>query len=182
MSRIGKRPIKIFDDVKVDIQKLKSGASVVTIQGPLGTLTHQMPSVINVVKEDNNLILSLGNINKKNKALWGLYRSLIANSINGVVKGYSKDLEIVGIGYRAEMKADNELILSLGYSHKIHYRPPAGVTVSLIDQNNIRVFGIDKQKVGEVAAKIRSFRKPEPYKGKGIRYKGEKIIKKSTKQ
>jgi large subunit ribosomal protein L6 len=109
-----------------------------------------------------------------------LYRTLINNMVIGVTTGYEKALEIVGIGYRAEVQG-RKLVLSLGFSHKINYEPPVGVDVAVEDQTNVKVFGYDKQKVGEAAAKIRSFREPEPYKGKGIRYKGEKVKKKSTK-
>jgi len=181
MSRIGKKKIEIPSGVKLDIKDVSNDKFyVVEVSGPLGKNTLLVDKQILIDVQDNQISVSPKVINKSINALWGLYRTLVNNMVNGVVQGFSKELEIVGIGYRAELSG-KELILSLGYSHKIRFLPPKGIDISLIDQNNIKVFGIDKQKVGEVAAKIRSFRKPEPYKGKGIRYKGEQIKRKSTK-
>jgi len=181
MSRIGKQKIDLPNEVKLDVKDADSDKFyLVEVLGPLGKNTLLVDKRISIDIKDNHLFVSPKVINKSTKSLWGLYRTLINNMVNGVVSGFSKELEIVGIGYRAEL-IGQELILSLGYSHKIRFLPPEGINISLIDQQNIKVSGIDKQKVGEVAAKIRSFRKPEPYKGKGIRYKGEQIRRKSTK-
>ncbi|BCX14267.1 MAG: 50S ribosomal protein L6 [Candidatus Dojkabacteria bacterium] len=181
MSRIGRLEIKVPDGVTVTV---RDGGRFyykeVEVTGPKGTLTESLRRGVNVVVEDNIVKVTRDNDTKQNKSFHGLYRSLIANMIQGVTEGYSKELTIVGIGYRAELQG-NKVVFSLGFSHKIEYEPPQGVTVEINDQTNIKVSGISKQLVGEVAAKIRSFRKPEPYKGKGIRYSDENVRRKSAK-
>ncbi|RMD77457.1 50S ribosomal protein L6 [Candidatus Dojkabacteria bacterium] len=183
MSRIGRIPVKLPEGVNVEITKGPL-CSVVKVSGRLGTLSQQIPNVINVElvesDEGRKIVFSLNELTKRAKSFYGLYRSLVNNMVIGVSQGYFKELEIHGIGYRVEKKGD-ECVFSLGLSHKIVYVPPQGINVEVSDQVNIKVSGIDKQLVGEVASKIRSFKKPEPYKGKGIRYKGEIVRKKSTK-
>ena len=176
MSRIGKQPIQIPAGVTVTAEK-----SLVTVKGPKGELKKELhPNMIIEVKE-NEVIVTRPNDNKLNRSLHGLTRSLIANMVEGVSKGFEKKLEIVGVGYRA--KANKSTInLSLGYSHPIDYTHE-GVEFQMDEKNKniIIVSGIDKEVVGQAAAKVRSFRKPEPYKGKGIRYVGEHIIRKAGK-
>lgn len=181
MSRVGNAQIQIPEGVTVDVQKGGDyGHLIVTVTGPKGTLSESIRGEIDVKIEDGNVNVSRGNDEKQTKAYHGLYRSLINNMVLGVTEGYSKELEIVGIGYRAEQQG-NDILFSLGYSHKINLTPPEGVIVTITDQTNIKVEGADKQKVGETAAKIRSFRKPEPYKGKGVKYVDETIKRKSAK-
>lgn len=182
MSRIGRKPINL-KDVELTISSRQVGSDV-TVTGKLGSLTMFVPGFIELNIQDSTdgdcKYLNINVNNKKFNPLWGLYRTLIDNMVQGVTKGFTKELVIQGIGYRAEMKG-NSCVFSLGLSHKITFEPPPGVTLEVKEQTNIIVSGIDKQKVGEVAAKIRSFRKPEPYKGKGIRYKDEIVRRKSTK-
>ncbi len=181
MSRIGKLEIIIPAGVTVEVKKGgEFGHQEVTVAGPKGTLTQSIRYGANVIVEDGIVKLSKQDETQQNASFYGLYRTLINNMVLGVTEGYEKSLEIVGIGYRAEVQG-TKLVLSLGYSHKINYEPPVGVVVNVDEQVNIKVSGYDKQKVGEAAAKIRSFREPEPYKGKGIRYKGERVKRKSTK-
>lgn len=175
MSRIGKKPIIIPKGVTVNVNK-----QVVKIKGPKGELESKVHSNIGVETKDDEIIVSRSNDFKENKALHGLTRALIQNMINGVTNAYSKTLEIVGVGYRAEMKGKN-LLLNIGYSHPIYFMPPDGVTLQTPVQTQIIISGIDKQLVGQVAAKIRSIREPEPYKGKGIKYSNEQIIRKAGK-
>jgi large subunit ribosomal protein L6 len=182
MSRIGKLPITLPKDINISVDPEKLNY-IVSITGKLGSLSLKIPNFIkiNVVEgEDRQIFLEVEREDKESKSYWGLYRSLLNNAVVGVSVGFTKELEIQGIGYRAEMKG-NTCVLSLGLSHKISYEPPQGISIAVADQVNIKVFGIDKQLVGEVAAKIRAFRKPEPYKGKGVRYKDEVVKKKSTK-
>lgn len=181
MSRIGKKEIQIPNGVEVKVEKGGAfGYKKVIVTGSKGTLEQSVQRGIDIKVEDGHVLVVRDSDSKQDRAYHGLYRTLVSNMIDGVVTGYKKDLEIVGIGYRAEMQG-TKLVLSVGYSHKINYQPPAGINIVVTDQVNISVDGADKQLVGEVAAKIRAYRKPEPYKGKGIRYKGEKIRKKSTK-
>jgi large subunit ribosomal protein L6 len=181
MSRIGKKTIKIPSGVQVEI---KDGGDFaykqIYVKGPNGELSQSVQRGVGFELNNDELAVVRDNDSKQSRAYHGLYRTLVQNMVDGVTTGFKKELEIVGIGYRAELQGSN-LVLSVGYSHKINYQPPAGIKVNVADQVNIAVEGFDKQLVGEVAAKIRSFRKPEPYKGKGIRYKGEKIKRKSTK-
>ncbi|MCD1147348.1 50S ribosomal protein L6 [Peptoniphilus sp. KCTC 25270] len=176
MSRIGKKPIEIPAGVEVKI----SDNNVVEVKGPKGTLTTEVAKDITVKMEDNTITVERPNDNKENRALHGLYRSLIANNIEGVTKGYEKELEIIGTGYRAA-KSGNKLNLNLGFSHPVELEDPAGLEVEVPSNTKIIVRGIDKQKVGAYAAYIRSFRQPEPYKGKGIRYVGEYVRRKVGK-
>lgn len=181
MSRIGKKEIQLPQGVEVKVvDGGEFGYKKVVVTGPKGTLEQSIQRGVDVIVEGTTVNVTRASDSKQDRAFHGLYRTLIHNMVEGVVTGYKKDLEIVGIGYRAEMQG-KKLVLSVGYSHKINYEPPVGINITVTDQVNVSVDGADKQLVGEVAAKIRAFRKPEPYKGKGIRYKGEKIRKKSTK-
>jgi large subunit ribosomal protein L6 len=176
MSRVGKLPVPIPDKTKVDIQ-----GQTVTVTGPKGNLSCHIHQDISAAVENNTVVVSRPSDNKKHRALHGLTRALINNLVLGVTEGYKRELQIVGVGYRAEMKG-NRLVAWLGYSHPIVMEPPEGVTIEVLPkENKIIVDGIDKQLVGQVAAKIRSFRKPEPYKGKGIRYAEEKVRTKAGK-
>ena len=178
MSRIGKQPVTIPKGVTTE---LKDG-NTLFVKGPKGELTIAIHKNIKVEIKDDTIICTRKNDEKLNRSLHGLSRSLIANMIEGVTDGFEKRLEIQGVGYRAAVQGKN-ITLSLGFSHPIDYTPPEGVTLA-IDQekkNVIIVSGIDKQLVGESAAKIRSYKKPEPYKGKGIRYEGEHVARKAGK-
>ncbi|MDP4010290.1 MAG: 50S ribosomal protein L6 [Candidatus Spechtbacteria bacterium] len=175
MSRIGKKPIVIPDKVEVDIEGKK-----IKTKGPLGELGLELPAELGIEKRDNVLVLELANKTPKNRALWGLFRSLTANTVIGVSEGFEKQLDIEGVGYRAEVK-DKDLVMQLGYSHPVIMPVPEGLKVS-VEKSTITVSGTDKQKVGQFAADIRSKRKPEPYKGKGIRYKGEYVRRKAGKR
>ncbi len=175
MSRIGKLPIQIPKGVEVKIN-----GDVVNIKGPLGQLSQKLPEGITVKLEDNKIHVNRNNDLKKTKALHGLIRALLANHVKGVSEGWTKRLQLVGVGYRANLKG-NTIILSLGYSHDINYDIPEGIKVKIDQQTKIELTGIDKQKVGQVAAVIRSYRPPEPYKGKGIKYEEEVILRKAGK-
>jgi large subunit ribosomal protein L6 len=175
MSRIGRLPIPIPDAVKVDIKD-----HTVTVQGPKGSLNFTVHPAMQVEVKDRQVLCGRPTDEKFHKALHGLTRSLIANMVAGVVKGFERKLELVGVGYRASTMGPN-LNLSLGYSHPIIYPVPSGIRVEVKDQTQITVSGIDKQLVGAVAAKIRSFRPPEPYKGKGVKYAEERIRRKAGK-
>lgn len=182
MSRIGKMPIKIENGASVTVVNGgEFGHQLVTVTGPNGTLTRSIRHGVKVAVEGDQIIVTRDNDLKQNKAYHGLYRSLIANMVTGVTTGFKKELEIIGIGYRADNQGD-KIVFSLGYAHKIEYVPPVGVTVTVTDQTQITVSGADFQQVGESAAKIRSFREPEPYQGKGIKYKTEQIRRKSVKK
>jgi len=175
MSRVGRKPIPIPKGVRVE----KSNG-VIKVSGPKGELTAQVHPRIEVEISSDQILVKRKSDARIDKALHGLWRALINNMIVGVTEGYTKKLEIVGIGYRAELKG-KALVLYLGYSHPIIFIPPDGVKIEVPQPTNIVVSGIDKQLVGQVAAKIRSFRPPEPYKGKGIRYEGEIIRMKAGK-
>jgi large subunit ribosomal protein L6 len=175
MSRIGKMPIAIPSGVKISLD----GAEV-KVQGPKGSLCQTMPDQIAVVVEAEQIVLTRPNEDKSVRALHGLVRSLINNMVIGVTVGFSKDLEINGVGYRAEVKGKT-LTMALGYSHPVVYELPEGIEVEVEKQTKLTVKGIDKQLVGSAAAKIRSYRKPEPYKGKGIKYADEHIVRKAGK-
>ncbi|OGL25333.1 50S ribosomal protein L6 [Candidatus Saccharibacteria bacterium RIFCSPLOWO2_01_FULL_48_13] len=174
MSRIGKLPIELPSGVNAEI----SDGSV-TISGPKGSLSQQIPHGISVDLQGSQLVVKRSSDEALDKANHGLIRSLLANMVEGVNQGFSRQLEIHGVGYRAQNQG-NELKLNLGYSHDVIYKVPEGVTAS-VDQNKITVTGISKQQVGQTAAEIRALRKPEPYKGKGIRYSDEKVLRKSGK-
>jgi large subunit ribosomal protein L6 len=175
MSRIGRKPIEIPSDIQLKIDN-----GMVAIKGKLGEQKLQIPGCLNVELKDGKLFVSAKDDTRKTKSLHGLIRQLLQNMIIGVTKGYRKELQIEGVGFKATMQG-KKLILSLGFSHPIEYLPPDEVKVSTEGATTIVVSGIDKQKVGEVAARIRQFYPPEPYKGKGIRYKGEVIRRKAGK-
>ncbi len=176
MSRVGRAPIPVPGGVTVTLDD-----TIVTVAGPQGTLTRSLPGTITVRQEDSSLLVERPDDQRQNRALHGLTRSLVANMVTGVTAGYSKDLEIVGVGYRAIARGPSSLELALGYSHPVTVEAPEGVTFEVPTPTRIVVKGIDKEKVGQVAADIRKLRKPEPYKGKGIRYAGERVIRKAGK-
>ena len=175
MSRIGRLPIPVPDGVTIDIQ-----GQTVTVQGPKGSLTLTAHPAIQVQVEDRRVLCRRSSDEKAHRALHGLTRSLVRNMVDGVVKGFERRLELVGVGYRASLLGPN-LNLALGFSHPIIYPVPKGIKVEVKDQTQVLVSGIDKQLVGAVAAKIRSFRPPEPYKGKGVKYAEERIRRKAGK-
>jgi large subunit ribosomal protein L6 len=175
MSRIGRQPITIPENVTVDVQ-----GPQVTVTGPKGTLSQALSREMKVVVEDGTVRVHRPSDEREHRSLHGLTRTLIANMVEGVVNGYEKRLEIHGVGYRAAL-AEGRLDLQLGFSHTVRFFPPEGIEVEVPAPNRIVIRGIDKQLVGEVAADIRKIRKPEPYKGKGIRYEGEFVRKKAGK-
>jgi large subunit ribosomal protein L6 len=175
MSRIGKMPVVLPKGVEV-----KQANGTLSVKGPKGTLEFNAHRKMSVIIDDGEVRVERGSDDKEDRALHGLTRSLIANMVLGVTEGFAKTLEIVGVGYRAEVKGKN-VTLNLGFSHTIDYEPADGVDLECPNQTTIVVSGIDKQKVGQVAADIRAFRPPEPYKGKGIRYKGEHVRRKAGK-
>jgi large subunit ribosomal protein L6 len=175
MSRIGKAPINIPGGVEVSIV-----GRTVTVKGPKGTLSRDIPGDIVVRKEDNTLLVERPNDERTNRSLHGLSRTLVNNMVVGVTEGFAKELEIVGVGYRAEAQGQN-LRLALGFSHPVIVPAPEGISFEIPAQTRVIVKGIDKELVGQVAANIRSIRKPEPYKGKGVRYLNERILRKAGK-
>jgi large subunit ribosomal protein L6 len=175
MSRVGKKPITIPSGVKVNIH-----GNTVLVEGPKGKLSTTVPAGIKLEQKDGALVAVRESEDKA--ALHGLTRALVANNVEGVTKGWSKELEIVGIGYRAELKGKNTVVFTLGYSHPIEFPLPSGIEVGVDPkQTRLTVSGIDRQKVGQVAAEMRSLRSPDPYKQKGVRYIGEKLKKKVGK-
>ena len=176
MSRIGKAPITVPSGVEVTIQ----GGNV-AVTGPKGSLDLEVPGDITVRQEGEELLVERSDDERRNRALHGLARSLVNNMVVGVSEGFSKELQIVGVGYRAVAKGSNALELQLGYSHSIDVKAPDGVSFEVPEPTRIVVSGIDKQAVGQVAADIRSLRKPEPYKGKGVRYVDEYVARKAGK-
>ena len=175
MSRIGKKPIPLPNGVTVDIKD-----NVITVKGPKGELVKSFPEGITAKTENNEVVVERSSDEKKYRAYHGLTRALIANMVVGVTEGYEIALQIVGVGFQGEVRGNKRLLLSLGFSHQILMDAPEGIQFS-VARDIIKVTGIDKQKVGEVAAQIRKLRKPEPYKGKGIRYVGEQIRRKAGK-
>jgi large subunit ribosomal protein L6 len=175
MSRIGKRPIPVPAGVSVAIS-----GSTVTVKGPKGELARTLPADIAVAQEGAELRVTRPSDEERHKALHGLSRTLVANMVEGVTKGFVKTLEITGVGYKAEVKPYGAL-LSLGYSHQIEYQAPAGVKINAPNPTTVVIEGLSKELVGQVAAEIRSLRKPEPYKGKGVKYQGEVIRRKAGK-
>jgi large subunit ribosomal protein L6 len=175
MSRIGKLPIAVPSGVEVTV----SGQDV-TVKGPKGTLHQTVPQPISVASENGTITVTRPDEEQENRALHGLSRALLANMVTGVSEGFAKKLEIVGVGYRVQARGSN-LEFSLGYSHPIVIEPPEGIDFNVESPTRLTVSGIDKQRVGEVAANIRKLRKPEPYKGKGIRYEGEQVRRKVGK-
>ena len=176
MSRIGKQPITIPGGVDVSLD-----GQHVTVKGPKGTLEHDVPDTITVSRDGDTLVVTRPDDERQNRALHGLTRSLVANMVTGVSDGFSRDLEIVGVGYRATAAGPNRLELQVGYSHPVAVDAPAGVEFEVPAPTRITVKGYDKQLVGQVAADIRKIRKPEPYKGKGIRYADERVLRKAGK-
>jgi large subunit ribosomal protein L6 len=176
MSRIGRLPVTIPNGVTVTV----SEANIVNVKGPKGELTQNMSPKMIIAIEDNTLVVSRPSDVKEHRALHGLTRSLINNMVIGVTEGYQKTLELVGVGYRAQLKG-GRIILSLGYSHPVEIDEVTGIQFEIPDANKIIIKGIDKQLVGAVAAEIRTWRKPEPYKGKGIKYSDEIIRRKEGK-
>jgi large subunit ribosomal protein L6 len=176
MSRIGRLPIQVPSGVDVDIND-----RVVTVKGPKGTLTHTLVDPISIERgQDGALVVTRPDDETRSKERHGLERTLVANMVTGVTDGFSKTLEIVGTGYRVQAKG-SDLEFALGFSHPVVVTPPAGITFAVESPTKFSVSGIDKQKVGEVAANIRKLRKPEPYKGKGVRYQGENVRRKVGK-
>jgi large subunit ribosomal protein L6 len=177
MSRIGKLPITVPSGVDVTID-----GQHVTVKGPKGELSHTVVSPITIERnDDGSLAVSRPDDERESRALHGLSRTLVANMVTGVTEGYEKKLEIVGVGYRVLAKGPSAVELSLGFSHPVTFQAPDGVTFTVESATKFAVQGIDKQRVGEVAANIRKLRKPEPYKGKGIRYAGEHVRRKVGK-
>ncbi len=180
MSRIGKMPIEVGDKVKIDV----ATNNRVTVKGPKGELSVQVDPDIDVKFEDGQLVVMRPTDQKRHRAMHGLYRSLIDNAVTGVTEGYRRQLEVIGVGYRAEVN-NGVLELALGYSHPIFFLPPEGIGISVVQERGrntiITVEGTDKQLVGQVAAKIRGLRPPEPYKGKGVRYVDEYVRRKAGK-
>ncbi len=175
MSRIGRKPIAVPQGVKVEI-----AGNVVRLQGPKGKMEQPLPPGIKMEQKDGHL--NAIRENDQQAALHGLARALVNNAMEGVTKGWTRELEIVGIGYRAEMKGKNTVVFSLGYSHPIELPIPEGITIALdAKQTRLTISGIDRQKVGQVAADIRGLRPPDPYKNKGVRYAGERLKKKVGK-
>ncbi|MBD3411454.1 MAG: 50S ribosomal protein L6 [Ignavibacteriales bacterium] len=175
MSRIGKQPIEIPSGVTATVKD-----NVVTIKGPKGELTQAFRPEVNVALENDRITVTRRDDTGRSRAQHGLARSLVSNMVVGVSEGYSKTLDVVGVGFRVEMKGKN-LLMNIGYSHPIYFMPPEDVELQAPTQTQIVVSGYDKQLVGQVAAKIRSFREPEPYKGKGIKYSDEYIRRKAGK-
>ncbi|MBP2655347.1 MAG: Ribosomal protein subgroup [Firmicutes bacterium] len=175
MSRIGRMPIAVPAGVTVDID-----GNVVSVKGPKGELSRTIPKDMLVQVEDSKVVVTRPTDEKEHRAMHGLTRTLIANMVTGVSQGFTKTLEIAGVGYRAA-KAGNKVNLTLGFSHPVEVEPPKGLTLDVPAPNKIVVSGIDKEAVGAMAAKIRSYREPEPYKGKGIKYEGETIRRKVGK-
>ncbi|MGA9351742.1 MAG: 50S ribosomal protein L6 [Anaerolineae bacterium] len=176
MSRIGRMPIPVPEGVQVDVK-----GSYVTVSGPKGELSRSFNPDITISLQDGQIVVSRPTDNRQHRALHGLTRALLANMVTGVTEGYHRDLEIRGVGYRAEMRGDN-LVLYVGFSHPVEIAPPSGITFDLESRGKtIVVEGMDKELVGEVAARVRRVRPPEPYKGKGIRYVGEYVRHKAGK-
>jgi large subunit ribosomal protein L6 len=176
MSRIGKSPIPVPSGVDVTI-----GGADVTVKGPKGTLRRTVPTDITVRAEGDTLVVERPDDQRHHRALHGLTRSLVNNMVVGVTDGFAKELEIIGVGYRAEAAGPQRLRLALGFSHPVFVDAPEGISFEVPAPGRVIVRGIDKEVVGQVAADIRSIRKPEPYKGKGVRYQGEKVLRKAGK-
>ncbi|HZT67262.1 MAG TPA: 50S ribosomal protein L6 [Acidimicrobiales bacterium] len=176
MSRIGRAPIPVPSGVEVTL-----AGRQVTVKGPQGQLARQLPGQITLRQDDGTLLVERPNDERQNRALHGLTRSLVANMVTGVTGGFSKELEIVGVGYRATSRGPTQIELALGFSHPVIVDAPEGITLEVPAPTRIIVRGIDKELVGQVAANIRKIRKPEPYKGKGVRYAGERVLRKAGK-
>ena len=176
MSRIGSSPISVPSGVDVSVD-----GRDITVKGPNGVLARPIPGEITVRKDGDTLLVERPDDERENRSLHGLTRTLVANMVQGVTGGFTKELEIIGVGYRAEATSPTTLRLALGYSHPVLMAAPEGITFDVPTPTRIVVKGIDKEKVGQTAADIRALRKPEPYKGKGVKYAGEKILRKAGK-
>jgi len=176
MSRIGKKPVAVPAGVTANIEGRQ-----LSVKGPKGTLSMQLADEVSYEVGEGGISVQPVNDTKRARSFWGMQRTLVQNLITGVTEGYSKQLQITGVGYRANVQGKN-LKLQLGYSHDVDYAIPEGITIATPDQTTVNISGIDKQKVGQVAAEIRRWRKPEPYKGKGIKYAGEFIFRKEGKK
>ena len=176
MSRVGKKPVAIPSGVNASVE-----GQLVKVKGPKGALQLTLHQDVSAKVEDGSVKVDPKMETKRARAMWGTYRSLVANLVEGVTKGYERRLEISGVGYRAALQGKN-LQIQLGYSHDIVYPVPEGVTIALPKATEVVITGIDRQKVGQVAAEIRAFRKPEPYKGKGVKYSDERIFRKEGKK
>ena len=177
MSRIGKRPVPVPAGVTANLE-----GSTLSVKGPKGTLSMSvMDDLVRTAVEDGQITVQPVNDSQRSRAAWGMQRTNVLNLVTGVTEGFTKVLEITGVGYRAAAQGKN-LRLQLGYSHDVNYAIPEGIDVKTPDPNTVEISGIDKQKVGQVAAEIRRWRKPEPYKGKGIKYRGEFIFRKEGKK
>jgi large subunit ribosomal protein L6 len=176
MSRVGRTPITVPAGVEVTLEERR-----VVVRGPQGILERELPGEISVRRDDSTLLVERPDDERRNRALHGLTRTLVQNMVTGVTAGYTKDLEIVGVGYRATAKSPSQLELALGFSHPVVVDAPEGITFEVPAPTRIVVKGIDKERVGQVAADIRKIRKPEPYKGKGVRYAGEVVQRKAGK-
>ena len=176
MSRIGKRTIEVPKGVTVTLD-----GQTVSVKGPKGERSWTVADEIEIAQGDDGLNLTIREDNQRSRAMWGLSRTLVDNMVVGVTTGFEKSLDLVGVGYRAAMKG-NALSLQLGFSHDVDIQPPAGVTFAVPKQTEIKISGADKQAVGQIAAVIRKLRPPEPYKGKGVRYTGEKVRRKEGKK
>ncbi|MFM8267397.1 MAG: 50S ribosomal protein L6 [Ilumatobacteraceae bacterium] len=176
MSRIGNAPIAVPGGVDVTIAE-----GAVTVKGPKGTLSRVIPGAIVVRHDEGRLLVERPDDERQNRALHGLTRTLVNNMVVGVTDGFSKELEIIGVGYRAEAVSPTQLRLNLGFSHPVVMDAPSGITFEVPTQTRVVVKGIDKELVGQVAANVRAVRKPEPYKGKGVRYLGERVLRKAGK-
>ncbi len=176
MSRVGRAPIAVPSGVSVTV-----AGRAVTVQGPQGTLERSLPPNITISQDGDVLTVTRPDDERHNRALHGLTRSLVANMVTGVTQGFSKELEIVGVGYRATAQGPSSIELALGFSHPVRVEAPEGISFEVPVPTRIVVRGIDKEKVGQVAADIRKIRKPEPYKGKGVRYAGERVLRKAGK-
>lgn len=175
MSRIGRKPIQVPGGVTINLDN-----SVITVKGPKGTLSRQLHNDMKVVVGESEITIERPSDNKLHRSLHGTTRSVVANMVSGVTEGFTKTLELVGVGYRAN-KAGEKLTLSVGYSHPVEFTPEQGIEFEVPTNTKIIVKGINKELVGEIAAKIRAVREPEPYKGKGIKYEGERILRKEGK-
>lgn len=176
MSRIGRQPIAVPSGVEVDVDGQR-----VRVHGPRGELQRELPAEVSVVVDGTSVRVERRDDSRRARAMHGLARTLVANMVQGVAQGYEKTLEIVGTGYRAQARGSEELELALGFSHPVVVRAPEGIAFATPTQQRVVVSGIDKELVGQVAANIRRIRKPEPYKGKGVRYLGERVIRKAGK-
>ncbi|MBI1249856.1 MAG: 50S ribosomal protein L6 [Alphaproteobacteria bacterium] len=176
MSRVGKRPVPAPSGVTVQVQ-----GQTVNLKGPKGSLSFSAPDEVSVAQEGGAIVVSPRNETPRARAMWGMTRAMLANQMQGVTQGFEKTLELTGVGYRAAMQG-KKLQLQLGYSHDIQYDPPEGIQIATPKPTEVKITGSDKQVVGQVAAEIRSFRPPEPYKGKGVKYAGERIRRKEGKK